>query len=86
MDKRKIKEFTATLSEMLFNKADEEGWGHNDIWNVTEWFVLNSVVIIAIDGIIPQEELRIRLERNFHELLDEAFKEVEELKFKNKFE
>ena len=79
MDKRKIKEFTATLSEMLFNKADEEGWGRNDIWNVTEWFVLNSVVIIAIDGIIPQEELRTRLERNLHELLDEAFKEVEEL-------
>ena len=79
MDKRKIKEFTATLSEMLFNKADEEGWGHNDIWNATEWFLLNSVVIIAIDGIIPQEELRTRLERNLHELLDEAFKEVEEL-------
>ena len=71
--------FSAMLTTLLCNKADEKDWSGNDVWKVTELFLKHSVVMIAVDKIIPKEELRRRMEWNLHELLDEAFKEVEEL-------
>ena len=76
--KKELKQFAGKLTEWLCDKADAEGWGNNDVWNVTESFLLHSVVLIAADGIIPQDELRRRMEKNLRETLDEAFEQLPE--------
>lgn len=73
-----LKQFAGELTTLLCNKADAEGWGNNDVWNVTESFLLHSVILIAADGIIPQDELRLRMEKNLRETLDEAFEQLPE--------
>lgn len=79
-DKRneELKDFVQRLIEMTNDKIVEKMWTANDLFDVATWYWNQIVESIAIESIIPVDNLEFRVRMLMRENIDKLFNILKE--------